>query len=147
VIVDKMNKAEMRKFLNAISYSPTLGFRAIGQFDDDFSIIAATGYDGWTPNSVQIHVWIPQPKKLVRKFIQEAFRYPFEITGRGLVVGLTPSNNAAALHFNRKIGFKEVYRMKDAWDVGVDVVAQELRKENCRWLRRSKIHGLAQEEA
>lgn len=131
-------------FLNAISYSPTVGFRAIGQTNQG-QVIAAVGYDHWTPNSVQMHIWIPRPQLVSKSFFREGFRYPFEICGRGLVVGLTPSNNAAALHFNKRVGFKEVYRMKDAWDKGVDVVLQEMRKEDCRWLRRS--HELVLEEA
>ncbi len=125
------------QFLNSISYSPTGGFKAIGQIGNDEVIEAAVGYDHWTPNSVQMHIWIPHPESVSRTFFREGFRYPFEMCGRGLVVGLTPSNNSAALHFNRRIGFKEVYRMKDAWDIGTDVVVQEMRKEDCRWLRRS----------
>lgn len=142
-----MDHGQALTFLRTISYSPTSGFKGIVQVNDWLEIAAAVGYDNWTVNSVQMHVWVPRPKELSRKFVQEAFRYPMEFAGKGLVVGLTPSNNAAALHFNRKIGFKEVYRMRDAWDVGVDIVIQEMRKENCRWLRRSKIHELVLEEA
>ena len=143
MIVERLLYPEMRQFVETISYSPTVGFRAIGQLNSCGDVIAAVGYDCWTPNSVQVHIWIPQPKLVVRKFLQEGFRYPFEMCGRGLVVGLTPGNNAAALSFNKRVGFKEVYRMHDAWDVGVDVVVQEMRRENCRWLRRK--HGLAEE--
>lgn len=140
--IESLYGLQINQFLKAISYSPTLDFRAIGQLNEYFEIVAAVGYDHWTPNSVQMHIWIPRPQEMCRKFLQEGFRYPFE--HKGLVVGLTPGNNAPALHFNRRVGFKEVYRMKDAWDKGVDVVVQEMRKEDCRWLRRS--HGLAQQE-
>lgn len=143
-MITKLNSAEVNWFLKAISYSPTVGFKAIGQLDVEGLLIAAVGYDHWTPNSVQMHIWIPHTDKISKTFIQEGFRYPFEICGRGLVVGLTPGNNAAALHFNKRVGFKEVYRMKDAWDVGVDVVVQEMRREECRWLRRK--HELVQQE-
>lgn len=135
--IAKLGNWETLKFLNCISYSPTGGFKTIGQLDGD-DVIAAVGYDHWTPNSVQMHIWIPHPERVTRSFIQEGFRYPFLMCGRGLVVGLTPSNNSAALHFNRRVGFKEVYRMKDAWDLGTDVVVQEMRREDCRWLRRSR---------
>lgn len=144
-MIVSLNSAEKNWFLSAISYSPTLGFKAIGQLDKEGPIVAAVGYDNWTPNSVQMHIWIPHPDKVSKKFFLEGFRYPFEMCRRGLVVGLTPSNNAAALHFNKRVGFKEVYRMKDAWEVGVDVVVQEMRKEDCRWLRRKR--GLVKETA
>lgn len=142
-----MDHGQAIQFLRAISYAPTSGFKGIVQVNDYMETVAAVGFDNWTMNSVQLHVWIPRPKELVRTFICEVFSYTFVTARKGLVVGLTPSNNAAALHFNKKIGFKEVYRMRDAWDVGVDIVAQEMRKENCRWLRRSKIHELVLEEA
>lgn len=145
--VERMDRNQAMHFLRTISYAPTSGFRGMVQVNDYLEIVAAVGFDNWTINSVQLHVWVPRPKELVRKFIQEVFNYSFVTANKGLVVGLTPSNNAAALHFNKKIGFKEVYRMKDAWDVNVDVVVQEMRKENCRWLRRSKIHELVFEEA
>lgn len=141
--IEKLGNWNQTRFLRAISYSPTSHFKSIGQLDEDYELVAAVGYDMWTPNSVQMHIWIPRPSLVTRTFIREGFRYPFEY--KGLVVGLTPGNNAAALHFNRRVGFKEVYRMKDAWDVGVDVVVQEMRKEDCRWLRRS--HELVQQEA
>lgn len=140
--VERMDENQETQFLRAISYSPTGHFKGIVQLNSDYEIVAAVGYDQWTPNSVQLHVWIPRPKEISRKFIQEGFRYPFDY--KGLVIGLTPGNNAAALSFNRRVGFKEVYRMKDAWDVGVDVVVQEMRREDCRWLRRK--HELVQQE-
>jgi len=132
-----LNLPEKSQFLKAISYSPTGGFRAIGQVTDGI-VEAAVGYDHWTPNSVQMHIWIPHPESVSRKFFQEGFRYPFLTCGRGLVIGITPSNNAPALHFNRRVGFTEVYRMRDGWEPGVDFVVQEMRKENCRWLRSSR---------
>lgn len=136
--VEKMDLVQTETFLRAISYSPTGHFRGIVQVDDCFEIVAAVGYDNWTPNSVQMHIWIPQPAKIGRFFVREGFRYPFEIGNKGLVIGLTPGNNAAALNFNKRVGFKEVYRMKDAWEAGVDVVVQEMRREDCRWLRGKK---------
>lgn len=132
-MIRSMDKKEIREFLSTIHYSPTAGFRGIVSVKNGIAV-SYVGYDSWTPNSVQMHVWLPYPRYLTRKFIAEAFRYPFEMCGRGLVIGLTPSNNTGALRLNRKIGFKEVYRIKDAWDLGVDVVLQEIRKEDCRWL-------------
>lgn len=133
--IDKLDSRQEREFLSSISYSPTGAFRCLGQMNDYLELVACVGYDHWTPNSVQMHIWIPRPQEVSKRFYLEGFRYPFAMCGRGLVIGITPSNNAAALHFNRRVGFKEVYRMKDAWEPGVDFVVQEMRKEDCRWLR------------
>lgn len=125
-----------------ISYMPGPSFRGIKHIrQEDSLIVAAVGYDHWTPNSVQMHIWVGHPSGMSRTFIAEAFGFPFLQGQLGLAVGITPSNNAEALEFNRRIGFKEVYRCKDAWEVGVDMVLQELRREDCRWLKWSKQHG------
>ena len=105
------------------------------------------GYDYWTPNAVQMHIWIKHPEAyLSKEFIQEGFGYPFN-SGRNLVIGVTPGDNARALTFNRKLGFVEKYRIKDGWSLGTDMVIQELRREDCRWLPRSLDHELVQQKA
>jgi hypothetical protein len=104
----------------------------------DGSIGAMVGYDNWTPNLVQMHIWIKNPEVyLSREFVQEAFRYPFIQGDRALVIGVTPGDNVRALEFNRKIGFIETYRVKDGWSPGTDMVIQEMRREACRWIPRS----------
>ena len=63
-------------------------------------------------------------------FKEETFDYVFETCDRGIVYGLTPSDNEKALKFNKHIGLVELYRMKDAHKIGVDLVLQEIRKED-----------------
>lgn len=133
-------------FVEAISYSPTDQFKAI-TLKVDGEIHAMAGYDYWTHNAVQMHIWIKHPEAyLSKEFIQEAFGYPFS-SGRNLVIGVTPGDNTRALSFNRKIGFVEKYRIKDGWSLGTDMVIQELRREDCRWFSRSTRHELVQQEA
>ncbi len=133
-MIAQCTPAEAAYFASLIGYTPSIGFKAIKHTKDD-KVLAVVGYDYWTPNSVQMHIWIQSPKAFSsRQFIREAFRYPFEICGRGLVIGVTPGDNAKALEFNRRIGFREVYRIKDGWSLGTDVVIQEMRRAECRWL-------------
>lgn len=133
-MITQTNKEENEKFCRLVSYSPSVNFKAIKLEIDDI-IWAIVGYDHWTPNAVQMHSWInPNIKRLNKGFIRECLRYPFEIGKRGLVIGVTPGDNAPALEFNRRIGFKEVYRIKDGWALGTDMVIQELRREACRWI-------------
>lgn len=132
----QVNEAYCRQFCHMISYTPSVKFKAVMQLDETGNIIAATGYDHWTPNSVSMHVWIPDPKRMVPKFVKESFRYPFEIGNRGLVIGVTPGDNTRALEFNKKIGFRETHRVKDGWALGTDMVIQEMRRDECRWISR-----------
>lgn len=134
MIVSATTPQESAYFCSLLSYYPTANFRGI-KLKSGNKVLAVTGYDMWTPNSVQMHVWIQSAKALFsKKFIQESFRYPFEICHRGLVIGITPGDNKRALEFNRRVGFKIVHRVPDGWEPGTDVVIQEMRKEHCRWL-------------
>lgn len=118
-------------------YVPTRNLKGIA-LREGYDTVAVVGYDWWTPNSVQMHVWISTPAALTRKFIEECFRYPFLQAGRGLVVGVTPGDNARALNLNSKLGFRPVHRIKDGWAAGIDMVLQEMTREECRWLRRKE---------
>lgn len=145
-MIEAANKEDIELFMSATGYSPTSQFKAIVMRVDG-EIHAMAGYDYWTPNAVQMHIWIKHPEAyLSREFIQEGFGYPFS-SGRNLVIGVTPGDNARALSFNQKIGFVEKCRIKDGWSLGTDMVIQEMRRENCRWLPRSISHELVQKEA
>lgn len=104
-------------------------------------IAAMTGYDGWTHNSVVMHIWIKPGFMADRDFVREAFRYPFEIGNRGVVIGLIPGYNAPSLTLAKAIGFREAYRIKDGYASGTDLVIQEMRREECRWLTGESTDG------
>lgn len=134
ILASTMDDVEI--FSQLVQYNPGKNFKGIKLIKDGV-VEAMAGYDHWTPNSVNMHMYVRDPKSITRAFVREVFRFPFEIGGRGLVIGVTPSDNAAALDLNKHVGFRETYRVKDGWDVGVDMVVQEMRKEECRWLRRA----------
>ncbi len=113
-----------------IQCEDTTGFMALR----GNKIVAAVAFDSWTKNSCLAHIAIEDPFVLRHGFLELAFDFAFRHAGRGIILGMTPANNERALKFNKRIGFKEVYRVKDAYQVGVDYVLQEIRKENCRWL-------------
>ena len=100
----------------------------------DGILAAGVALDSWSKTSVCIHVAIEDPMVLRHGLVEETFRYIFQVAGRSLVIGVTPGDNKRALRFNRHLGFREIYRIKDAYDVGVDYVVQELRKEDCRYI-------------
>ena len=118
-------------------YRTSGDFRGIGCTDKETGeTLAVVGYDYWTPNAVQMHIWIKDMKALVgRVLLKEAFAYPFEQAGRTVVIATTPADNTDCLAFTKWIGFTELYRIKDGWSIGVDMVIQELRKDNCPWLK------------
>lgn len=93
-------------------------------------------YDGWTPNAVQVHIYSERTKDIFDKmFWKEAFGYAFGQCGKELIYAVTPGDSESSLAVSRALGFKEVYRMRDGWSSGVDMVLKEMRKEDCRWIR------------
>ena len=111
--------------------SPT--FRAI-LAEDNTGIRGMVGFDGWTANAAQMHVCLESPGAL-RALLRPAFSYLFHEAGRNIALGLVPSHNDAALRFDKHIGFRETYRVKDGWAPGDDMVLLEMRRDECRWLR------------
>lgn len=132
-MIQAANATDVEQFMKATSYRPTEDFKGV-KLVREGELVAMAGYDFWTPNAVQMHIWIPKKSGFTREFIREGLRYPFQIGNRKLIVGVTPGDNLLALEFNRRIGFVQKYRVKDGWSDGVDMVLQELRREDCRWL-------------
>jgi hypothetical protein len=112
------------------------GFKAIEAVDVRAGrILGMVGYDMWTENSAQMHVAVEKPS-VIRALLVPAFSYLFDQCGKGVAVGVVPSHSTHALRFDLHVGFREVYRIRDGWAVGDDLVILEMRKEECRWLRR-----------
>ena len=102
----------------------TRGITAI----DDRGVQAVCVLDTWTATCCQIHIWIHNPMVLRHGFAEEVFDFVFD-SGRIKIIGQTPSDNAKALKFIKHIGFEELFIVKDAIDIGVDIVVTEFTKE------------------
>lgn len=92
-------------------------------------------YDRWTKTAVEMHAYSKHPKYVFRpEFCRAMFDYPFVQQNKMLAFAVTPCDNIASIALARFLGFKEVYRIRDGWDSGTDMVIQEIRRENCRFL-------------
>lgn len=135
-----MTDVDKALFCSLLNYFRTVRFTGIKKLSDG-ELVAMVGYDDWTSNSVQMHVWLKNARALDRTFIRECFRYPFETVGVGIVIGVTPCNNVAALELNRRLGYRRLLTVKDGFALGTDLAIQEMRREECRWLTRRVTHG------
>ena len=102
----------------------------------DGKIVAIVALDSWAHNSVHIHLAIEDPHVLRHGLREEVFNYIFNDCDKGVIIGVTPASNVKALRFNKHIGFEEVFRLKDGFEVGIDFVVTEYRKENCKFIRK-----------
>lgn len=101
------------------------------------SLGACVLYDHWTPAAVQVHVCAPSLKALFNEiYLQEIFAFPFITGNRGVLVSVTPADQKGSLAVSSWLGFKEKYRIRDGWAVGVDMILKELRREDCRFIQQ-----------
>lgn len=100
----------------------------------DGEVQAIAIMDSWSKNSCQIHITIFNPFVLKHGFQEEVFNFIFNVAGRNLIIGTTPTDKPQAIKFNKNMGFEEVFRVKDGCEIGVDYVITEMRKENCKWI-------------
>jgi len=90
--------------------------------------------DSWAPNSCQVHLGATTPLVWKHGLHKEVFRYVFEVCGREMILGLTPANNRTALRFNKHMGFRQTYVIKDGFAPGIDYIVHEMRRDECRWI-------------
>lgn len=112
-------------------------FRAIEAVDANGRVRGMVGFDNWTKSACCLSIALDSPIAF-RSLLAHAFAVPFDDMGRTVVFVSVVSTNSRSLKLVRHVGFREVATAKDAWDVGVDLVMFEMRREDCRWLKRKK---------
>ena len=122
-------------------WSPTA--RGIVVLDHNMLPCAGVMFDAWCPNSGQVHIAITNPLAIRAGFVNEGFRYFFEECDKEVMIGVTPANATKALKFNKKVGLREVYRVKDGFTQGIDLIIQEIRKDECRWINHGQEYSSA----
>jgi hypothetical protein len=125
---EKMSALEIEHVCTMLHYIPTRN--VVGLHNGTACIL----YDNWTPNSVCVHSYIPEPRFLTKGFLREMFRYPFEHVD--WIIGVTPGDNEKALAFNRRIGFAVRDRLPNGFDKGIDTVYQVMHYSTCRYWKR-----------
>ena len=100
--------------------------------------VGACLMDNWTQNSVQCHFMIVSPMVLKHKFLDECFDYMFNTCGINRVYGLVPANNIKAVKINKNMGFTIKACLEEAYEVGVDYLLMEMKRENCRFIQQAE---------
>jgi hypothetical protein len=99
-------------------------------------IVGMVAFDTWAHNSVHIHIAFEDLFIFKHGWGEVVFNYAFNTCDKGVIIGVTPACNKKALRFNKHIGFEEIFRVKDGFEVGIDFVITEYRKENCKYIRK-----------
>ena len=107
------------------------GTNGIVAFDRDTAkTLAVLVAQEWTYTSCTVHQVILNPLVIRHGWFQEIADWLFDRANRLVLYAPVPSDNEKAIKFNSKLGFKEVVRLKDAYDRGVDFVIMEARPED-----------------
>lgn len=108
----------------------------LAAFDSMGRLRGCVAYDEPTADSCRVHQ--AGTPISVRALLPLALTFPFEVLGVAKLVGTVASTNVRALRFNTHLGFREVAREADGFGDGVAKVHMELRREDCRFLRRKE---------
>ena len=107
---------------------------AIGLEDD--GLLAVVVYNLYSGADIAMHIAaVPGARWMTRSFLRAVFRYPFVQLECRRVSGFVPASNAAALRFDRHLGFVDEGRMREALPNGEDVIVLGMLKRECRWWR------------
>ena len=98
--------------------------------------VGAAIFDHLLEGSAQVHIMLDHPIVLKHGFMASAADYIFNYRNKKVVYGLTPSGNKKAIKFNKKVEFKDVYRIPNGYSDGVDLIIMQLLKEDCTYLPR-----------
>jgi hypothetical protein len=121
-------------------------YTAIGLVGPTGHLVAGVVYDTYIGTSIDMHVAaVPGKRWMTRKFLGEAFRYPFLQLGVRRVTGRVAADNAAAIEFDTRLGFQLEGRVRQLLDDGQDLLIFGMLREECRWLKtglkRQHSHG------
>lgn len=135
----RVNAAELGDLgwiVSATSCVLTPGARGIKAVDAGGAIRGMVAYDWWTRNAVYAHMAVDTPIAW-RSLLPAVFRYPFIECDRELMLALIPAHNAKSWGLAGHLGFRIVHTVRDGWAKGDDLHLLELRREDCRFLKRS----------
>ena len=90
--------------------------------------------DSWTPSGCQTHFAIDNPICIRRGLFREVAIHIHVVCNRQYIFGLIPADNEHAHKFDLKMGFEEVARIPEGYDIGIDYIVVRLAKEDNRWL-------------
>ena len=110
----------------------TSDMKGIVAYDKNFKIMGMTSFDHWTESSVFGHIKVTNPMCLKSGgLVDETMRYVFDIAHRENFFGMVPACFENVIKFEKKIGFKELYRIPNGFEVGVDmVIMRKLKSEH-----------------
>jgi len=138
VYFSAMTKEDWPEIQSAIKCILMADTKGVVAKDEHGTILAAGVADTFSFTTCQVHQYIRNPLVLRHGFLEEIFNYVFVTCDRIAILGLVPGDNAKALKLNKHLGYHELARVKDGFNVGIDYIIMEMRREECRFINLRK---------
>lgn len=98
-------------------------------------VAIAVAWNGFVGKTCCMHAVIQRPELVSPRIVRETFEFPFLKCGCEAILAFVDSTNAAALNFDRKLGFRDIATIPHGGPDADLIILQMLRSE-CRWLRQ-----------
>ena len=100
---------------------------------DDGSVAGMVVLENWSATSVFGHIQI-ENIRCTKLLVEGVMDFVFNVCGMLYFLGILPSDNEKAMRLEKKLGFKEVYRLPNGLDHGVDAIYMCLAREEAAYL-------------
>ena len=128
-------QADLEHMGRVLSYPPGPDMRGV-KASIDGVIGGIVGYEQGTNSAVECHIWIGDPRVMAgRTYLRAMFEYAFVQADKRMILTRTPAHNEKSLDLQRRMGFTQIYRIEDGWDVGTDMVLSRMLRDECKWIK------------
>lgn len=103
-------------------------------------VAVAVAYNNFNGRLCSMHAVIQKPEYVTPGVVREVFEFPFKYCNVEHLLAPVAADNLEALEFDKRLGFKEIYRFTEGATVG-DLVMLSMSKADCRWIGKRKKHG------
>jgi len=134
------NQEELRSWLSKVGkFEYPQNTACIGQ-EKDGELIAVVGYNGFNPNSCQIHVASTDVYWLNKDLLFAIFDYPFNKLKVEVIIAPIYKGNVKSLNLCRKLGFEQVGDIPYGHPKG-DLIVVAMKRNQCKWLQQGEGNG------
>jgi RimJ/RimL family protein N-acetyltransferase len=103
----------------------------LARLREDGSIWGCVAYDRFSSHNCEMHM-AGDPGWVSPAMARHAFRYPFGQLGLARVTGLVASDDDLTLGLDKRMGFREEGRMRQALGPDLDVIILGMLRDECR---------------
>lgn len=104
----------------------------IARLREDGSVWGCVVYDRVSKFNCEMHM-AGDPGWVSKAMLKAAFAYPFRQLGLDRVTGLVASDDEYVLALDKRMGFVEEGRMREALGPGIDIVILGMKRDECRY--------------